>query len=68
MWSAAQKDMVGHVVVDPYPVVKYTVKRSTISRHVDGLVAYQFWKEIEAFLMQPRMAKFNNDYKINGAS
>jgi hypothetical protein len=61
MWSAAQKELVGSVVVDPFPVVKYTVKRSTISRHVDALCAYQFWKEMEDFLLKPRIAKFSND-------
>jgi hypothetical protein len=60
MWSAAQKEMVGNVVVDPFPVVKYTVKRSTISRHVDALCVYQFWKEIEEFLLKPRIAKYAN--------
>jgi hypothetical protein len=65
MWSAAQKDMVGSVVVDPYPVVKYTVKRSTLVRQDDGLVAYQFWKEMEAFLLKPRIAKFSNQHMID---
>ena len=60
MWSAAQKDLVGNVIVDPFPVVKYTVKRSTISRHVDALCACQFWKEIEAFLLAPRIPHFSN--------
>jgi hypothetical protein len=67
MWSAAQKEMVGNVIVDQYPVVKYMVKRSTISRHVDGLVAYQFWREMEAFLMQPRIAKFTNQSCLSGS-
>jgi hypothetical protein len=62
MWSAAQKNMVGNVIVDPFPVVKYTVKRSThpSSRHADALCAYQFWKEIETFLLTPRIAKFTH--------
>jgi hypothetical protein len=60
MWSAAQKELIGHVIVDHFPVTKYTVKRSTISRHIDALCAYQFWKEVEAFLLKPRIPHFYN--------
>jgi hypothetical protein len=60
-YSAAAKPKVGVVDMDPFPVVKYLLKRTSASRHTDGLIAYQFWKEITRFLSEPRKARFTNE-------
>jgi hypothetical protein len=63
-YSAAAKPKVGVVDMDPYPVVKYLLKRTSASRHTDGLIAYQFWKEITRFLSEPRKPRFTSESRL----
>ena len=45
-----------------FNLVQLNLRRD--SRHQDVSVAAEFWRSLEAFLMQPRIRKFSNDHKL----
>jgi hypothetical protein len=63
-YSAAAPLRENELDLETVPVARLRVKRAAATRHADALVAYQFWKQLEAFLLRPRKARFTSAHNL----